>query len=563
MKAYLRIQVITAFALVLLMFNACTERFEDLNTKNSLVEEASVDLILTYVQYSAFVADASNGGSDLGNYAGMSVSISNRPFQEVQAPGIWNNCYQNYVRNLSDIIYRTKDDPELVNKTAIARILRVWAFSNCTDTYGDIPYFEVALPQEDAIYRPKYDSQKSIYEDFFKELKEAAQQLDAGKESYGSADLVYGGDVAKWEKFANSLRLRLALRVRYVDAAMAQANMSDLDESDLITTREDDAYVNTSNDYPEHQNQLYADVLSIGQSVIKRFCTKTMIDLWQNNFDPRLKVFADTAMANWPGTPGYEDVENFGYRGYPLLGLVPIEYKYPWQYESCSRWSTFFYVPVIEKPVLKSSEIYFALAEAALFGLKGSSADAQEYYKKGMEAALDWSVEFYGSSAAQLPDVLSLFRPDWTDAEIQSYLNFTKITQEEVDAFIDTASVVTLAGNQEEMLEMIINQKIASFYPMQEFQGWTEWRRTGYPRVLVGPDDDDLHGVSPRRMPYPTSETQLNEANYDAAVLSSLGGSGNDKRLSKVWWDVNPDAPHAHPDGTTISMDGPWVVAGE
>ncbi len=64
----------------------------------------------------------------------------------------------------------------------------------------------------------------------------------------------------------------------------------------------------------------------------------------------------------------------------------------------------------------------------------------------------------------------------------------------------------------------ILMPSIAGFYPMQEFQGWTEWRRTGYPRVLVGPDDDDLQGVSPRRMPYPTSETQLNEENYDIAV---------------------------------------------
>ena len=95
---------------------------------------------------------------------------------------------------------------------AIARILKAWAFAKVTDSYGDIPYFESSLPQEDAVYKPKYDTQQAIYTDLFKELREAAAQLDENKESYGSADLVYAGDVVKWGKLANSIRLRLALR---------------------------------------------------------------------------------------------------------------------------------------------------------------------------------------------------------------------------------------------------------------------------------------------------------------------------------------------------------------
>ena len=94
---------------------------------------------------------------------------------------------------------------------------------------------------EEAITSPAYDTQESIYKDFFKELKEAAAELDESKESYGSADLMYQGDVEKWRKFANSLRLRLALRVRYADAALAAANISDLEESDLIVTKSDNA----------------------------------------------------------------------------------------------------------------------------------------------------------------------------------------------------------------------------------------------------------------------------------------------------------------------------------
>ena len=132
------------------------------------------------------------------------------PFLETDAPGIWNFAYETDMNNLSNIIQLIdgkENKDELVNKQAIARILKAWVVSNLTDTYGDVPYSESCLPQEQAIYNPKYDTQESIYNDLFKELKEAAAQLDEGKESYGQADLIYGGDVAKWKKLANSFRL--------------------------------------------------------------------------------------------------------------------------------------------------------------------------------------------------------------------------------------------------------------------------------------------------------------------------------------------------------------------
>ena len=122
---------------------------------------------------------------------------------------------------------------------------------------GMFPIPSLAYPRNMAIYQPKYDTQESIYKDLFKELKEAAAQLDEGKESYGSADLIYGGDVAKWRKLANSLRLRLALRVRYVDANLAREQLSDLTEADLMTALEDDAYIQNNTDYPDHLNPRY------------------------------------------------------------------------------------------------------------------------------------------------------------------------------------------------------------------------------------------------------------------------------------------------------------------
>ena len=102
---------------------------------------------------------------------------------------------------------------------------------------------------------------------------------------------------------------------------------------------------------------------------------------------------------------------------------------------------------------------------------------------------------------------------------------------------------------------MIMNQKIVGLFPNQLFEAYCEWRRTGYPRVLVGDDDDALQGVSPRRYLYPDSEQSLNAENL-AEAISRLGGTDN--MLAKMWWDANPLAPHEHP-GEVPYMDAPWV----
>ncbi|RLD70322.1 MAG: hypothetical protein DRI98_08200 [Bacteroidetes bacterium] len=567
MKSLIRITIVAVLALVILMINACTEDFEELNTRNSLVTEEvlNTDLLFTYFQHQAIVQDLGGGSSTVGNYPGMSVSGANRPFQQSANTGTWNNAYSTYARNLADLIrILEKRDAEIgtndnATMIAMARIMKVWVFAKLTDAYGDCPYFESCLPQEEAVISPKYDTQKSIYEDMFKELKEAVAQLGDGVESFGGADLMYGGDVDQWAKLANSIRLRLALRVRYVDAAMASANMGDLNESNLITDPADNAFImtaydNIDNTNPNFQAQ-YSGLYNQGSSLTKRTAAKTIVDIWQDNFDPRLKVFVDTAEASWPTTPGYEEYDYFGYRGHPLLGFVPVEQKYPWGGGSTSRWSLLMYAPVWPMPVISSQEVYFALAEAALFGVKGSVADAQGFYEKGVTAAMNWAVNWFDVTSSQLTDMFAIYRPDSTPEFVADYAAFHTITQEEADAFVDTATVMTLTGTEEEQLEMIMNQKIAGFYPVQIQEGWYEWRRTGYPRVQVGDDGDDLQGVSPRRYMWPDSEQVLNEQSYTEA-LARIGGS--DKMLVKVWWDANPLAPHEHPDPVP-EQDAPYI----
>lgn len=550
MDIYIKIlSIILVFALVP---TSCTKDFEEINTPRDLLlqDQVDVDLMLTRVMAYAIIRNGENGLGTNGNYSGMSVSGANRPFQEGENPVLWNDTYNNYGRNLADIIdiCQKRDHEEgeesRTNKIAIARIMKAWAFARCTDVYGDIPYFEANLPIEDAVFKPKYDSQKSIYEDLFNELKEAADQLDPDKDSFGDSDIMYNGDVEKWRKFANSLRLRLALRLRYVDAKMASQHMSDLALEDVITKREDDAVVYTITDYPEHTNSRYVDLVSRGFVVVKNVMPKTFIDILAGNDDPRTKVFADTAKADWPGTPGYEQYDYFGYRGSPLLGMAPPEYGYPYADESVSRWSDLLWVPKTERALYKASETYFALAEAALFGLKGSPDQAQEFYKKGLEIALNHTLEFYQDCESQLPEVIRLFDPEASTQDIAERMAGKMITQEEIDLFLENSPVVDLTGSDEEKLEQIINQKMIALFP-QELEAWSEHRRTGYPRILIGPDTDHLMGRIPRRYPYPTNEQNINGEQYQIA-LQNMGGEDN--RLVRVWWDANPDPIKEHPE---------------
>lgn len=101
-----------------------------------------------------------------------------------------------------------------------------------------------------------------------------------------------------------------------------------------------------------------------------------------------------------------------------------------------------------------------------------------------------------------------------------------------------------LTGTNEEKLEQIINQKMIALFP-QEKEAWSEYRRTGYPRILIGPDNDHLMGQIPRRFPYPTSEQNINGEQYQI-VLKKM--DGKDNRLTKNWWDANPDPIKEHPE---------------
>jgi hypothetical protein len=571
MKNTYKIKILLLCALGLLLANACTDRFEELNTDPRIITAEIIDpgLLLTYVESEGVVGDASYGNGTYGCFCGMCKRDDDAPFLETDHPGQWNFEYQVQINNLSNIIQLIEgkeNKDELINLQAIARILKVWAVSKLTDTYGDVPYSESCLPQEQAIYNPKYDTQQSIYQDLFKELKEATAQLDESKESYGSADLIYGGDVVKWRKLANSLRLRLALRVRFADANLAQEQMSDLTEAGLMATLDDDAYILNNTDYPDHLNPRYYRIINYSTTSESVHSHMVMIDILRNdsiNLDPRIKLYADTVMAPWKGgdSPNGYYFPNYDYRGSPTLGLVQVNYKYPWNSPTVSEIADFWRVPVLAPALMRCTEVYFALAEAKLVGLLpgGFGKTAEQYYQMGIDASIDWYKWFYDLTAPQMPDLMINYihnpewtpGPQWTTDDVDQFLEYKRIKDEEVAAFKAT-EMYTLSGTEDEQLEKIINQKLVAFYP-DEFQGWCEYRRTGYPKVPIGPDEAALKGQVPRREPWPTKEETINSASFQEA----LSRYGTDSRLTRFWWDANPKAPLVN-DYVAPSMPTDW-----
>lgn len=549
MKNYLKI--IVAFSLVLLMSNSCTEDFKMMNTSRALVTQDLVDINMMLTPQLAIV----NGEASFGSpYSGMSIATNWNPLM-TGAGGPWgtySTCAA--LADIIDICTKRANAADLVNQKAIARILKVWNFAKITDSYGDIPYFQSCLPVEQAVTTPKYDAQKDIYNDFFKELKEAVAGFDATKSSYGNADLIYKGDIAKWRKFANSLRLRLALRLRYVDAATATAQMADLTEADLITSRTDDAFLANITDYPNHQNSLYNDLLARKKTVIKPPVAKTFLDILNNNNDPRLNVFCDTVKGVYPQIPDYHYLK---FRGYPLLTGGNPQEGFAYGSNTTSQWSDLLWVKIRKFYMYKASETYFNLAEAALFSLK--TGDAQAYYKQGITLAMAETKQMYTDALPQLAEVVGYFNSGSPQAQIDAALAIDikqkNITQAQIDNFLNTAPVVTLTGTNEQKLEQIINQKMIALFPMEQ-EGWNDERRTGYPRILVGVDNGPLHGHMPRRYPWPGSELLVNTAQYNIA-LASLKGLP-DERTTNIWWEANPDPFKVYP-GVVETRTNPWV----
>ncbi|GHU99521.1 hypothetical protein FACS1894159_03690 [Bacteroidia bacterium] len=170
--------------------------------------------------------------------------------------------YPEAVKNITALEAIADNDPALANFSGIAKVLRVETFLKLSDTYGDVPYFDAGQGYYKKIFNPSYDKQEDIYADFFVRLEEAAAQFDQTLRTPGTSDLYFRGDMEKWKRLANSLKLRVAMRLIKVNPTLAREKASEAFGAGVMTSNADIAAVTHSLDYETlGGGNSYADIM--------------------------------------------------------------------------------------------------------------------------------------------------------------------------------------------------------------------------------------------------------------------------------------------------------------
>lgn len=379
----------------------------------------------------------------------------------------YNGTYTGPLNNLQYIIKLNTDEATKntaaangsnANQIAIARILKAYYYQSITDRWGDIPY--TSALQGDKNFSPAFDSQQAIYNDLFKELKEAQAQFDGGKAVVG--DIILNGNAAKWKKFANSLRAIAALRLSKIDAAKGKAEFAAAIADGVITSNSDNVtfkYLADANyEHPLYNNYITGNRKDFAVS-------STFVNYLTKLQDPRLPAMADKNI-------------NGEYRGVPY-GVFPVT----WKAQDVSLAATSMRQQNSAVNVTTYAQVLLAQAEAVKLGW--ITGDAKNLYEAGIKASMEqWGV--------------------YTDAAHKAYIAGADVAYSDAKA-----------------IELISSQRwIALFY--QGVEAWAEWRRTGFP--VLAPAAKPLNGGTaiPRRMAYPPTEATLNKTNYDA-VLTKQG----------------------------------------
>jgi len=409
-----------------------------------------------------------------------------------------------------------KTETQFPEVFALAQILKISAWHKATDMFGPIPYKEAGK----GLITVPYDSQEEVYKAMFKELSDAIEVLTKYADNGNSkllpnADAVYAGDVHKWVVYANSLMLRLAMRVYYADAALSKkyALQAVNHSYGVMKTKDDEAKMERGASL-EFKNNL--DVL-INQYNECRMGS-SMLAYLGGYQDPRLPKYFNTSTVSQAVTVG-----TYGkYSGVPTGHDVSSNDAF----RDSSRPAITSTTPTYW---MRASEVYFLLAEAALHGF-AVGGTAESLYEKGIEM----SFEENGIASSEVADYMS------SGLKPSAYSFHLTNPGVNVDVPAVTEATTAWSGTDEEKLEKIMIQKWIALYPNGQ-EAWTEYRRTGYPKlhsVVTNYSNGEVDSeVGIRRMRFPTNKSTSAEdiANLESARKLLRGGL--DKAGTRLWWD--------------------------
>ena len=518
----------------LLILNACTDSFVDYNTnKHEATEEMmSHDNLKTGAFFSQLQRNVVlfDDGTNLSSDYQVAQGLTSDLYSGYIAPtgtwysGVHNGSYyfitgwieKTFTSGFSSImpawqsVVEVADEQELPEVSALATVVKVEAMHRVADAYGPIPYINYGSGS----LQNDYDALEDVYTKFFEELDDEIDVLTNYVNGNPSAtiledyDLVYGGDATKWVRFANTLRLRLAMRIVYANASLAQteAEKSINNPIGVITgTNERAALQHSSNLSYYHPLYDIAYNFNAGEARMS-----ASMDAYMNGYsDPRLSAYFKPATADG----GYHGVR---------LGI------------STSVWTKYVGANISNLNVdqstteivwMTAAESYFLRAEGALRGWS-MGGTAQQFYEDGVSVSFDENN--VNGAADYMADAVST-PAAFTDHADGSSLNASAPS----DITIAWDGSATFDQN----LERIITQKWIALYPDGP-EGWAEFRRTGYPKLFPvvtnnsnGSIDTD---IQVRRIPFPQSEYNNNAAGVQVGV-TKLGGQ--DAGGTKLWWD--------------------------
>ncbi len=392
---------------------------------------------------------------------------------------LWNELYESATN--ANHMYNLAEEFDESNSKAIALTMKVYYASYLTDIFGDIPYSQ-AFQWADGIHHPEFDLQKDIYIQMLAELKEANTFYNTSVPlDYPSRDLLYGGDITKWKKFTNSLRLRLLMRVSKCPEIDGAGEMQEMISNPTI--------------YPVFQSNADAAILyftgispnynRFGSSgttdpMHQNTCIgKTLTDIMNRSVDPRLSYYFKSKNGEYEGMLSGQNSDY-------IASNLSLTCTYNPSLSTDTSPSAF----------MNYAEVQFILAEAAFRGLI-TTGSAKTYYENGVRASVkQWCGE----------------------------------------AVDPTAMLLTTGAKYDGTLIRIMEQKYVADF-LVGFEAWCDYRRTGLPEMPAGPAmiNKDIYGnpVLPTRFNYPVITQTTNYDNYRKAVERM---NGVDNMLTKVWW---------------------------
>jgi len=553
---------------LLIGFMSCTSNFEEINKNpNDITSDAAnPKYLLTGAEYKLYAsgryvywrailihADRYAGYFCFGNNGSWWSDELGYKYHSGYTNASWGmyGGYFKYINSYLDVTSEEGGKYQNDKMYAVGLIIKSLFFQQYTDVFGDVPYSETGNTD---ILQPKYDQQKDIYAGIISDLNEAmatigdATKTGEGANDLGSNDVIFNGDLQKWKKLANALKLRIALRAYgasgadFATTAITEAMQGPFQEIG------EDAVVKKDNSISQWNTASYADIWHrFGGKGSKWKVSQTMIKYLKDNNDPRLPFYAKPAEggsktfirpASSEDPDGYdkfpkrinfiksvlEDAgaefdftmdddsatfvipENKYYIGQPTRLGAEIKKYTRWEFfSSCNDYVIGLDAnsnEIAPELVLTAAESFFLRAQAITMGL--ASGDANAMYQSGLRA----SMTYWGAS----------------DADVNDYLA--------------NAAMGSLTGDKDSDLEKIAVQRWIAAYT-DGFEGWSVVRKTGFPKELSqGVSDIDIFGLGdldgkyPQRLRYGSAAYDLNGDQLQQAI----DRQGPDVQATKVWW---------------------------